>query len=108
MPIPKIELNAVIARVPFDEGSLTGRINEDTVFPEGDFRNGYFKGDRPAQVAERVAKLWKIWAANRDDIAEVPLGLRNALDALAERFPGAFPRNVTIGHGVPVPEVEGG
>ena len=44
----------VIARVPFDEGSLTGRINEDTVFPEGDFRNGYFKGDRKKQVAERV------------------------------------------------------
>ena len=33
----------VIARVPLDEGSLTGRINEETVFPAGDFRNGYFR-----------------------------------------------------------------
>ena len=29
----------VIARVPFDEGGLTGRIGPDTTFPEGDFRN---------------------------------------------------------------------
>src|SRR5436305_12051144 len=32
----------VIARVPFDEGSLTGRIRPETEFPEGDFRNEYF------------------------------------------------------------------
>lgn len=44
----------VIVRVPFDEGSLTGRINEKTVFPEGDFRQGYFGGDRKRQVFERV------------------------------------------------------
>jgi aryl-alcohol dehydrogenase-like predicted oxidoreductase len=47
----------VIARVPFDEGSLTGRINEATVFPEGDFRNSYFKGDRKKQVADHVAAI---------------------------------------------------
>ena len=28
----------VIARVPFDEGGLTGRIGPDSTFPEGDFR----------------------------------------------------------------------
>ena len=44
----------VLARVPFDEGSLTGRINEKTTFPEGDFRNCYFSGDRKQQVVERV------------------------------------------------------
>ncbi len=44
----------VLARVPFDEGSLTGRVDENTVFPEGDFRNFYFRGDRKREVAERV------------------------------------------------------
>ncbi len=44
----------VLARVPFDEGALTGRINEATVFPEGDFRNSYFRDDRKKQVAQRV------------------------------------------------------
>jgi aryl-alcohol dehydrogenase-like predicted oxidoreductase len=47
----------VLARVPLDEGALAGRINEDTVFPEGDFRNFYFRGDRKKQVAERVAAI---------------------------------------------------
>jgi aryl-alcohol dehydrogenase-like predicted oxidoreductase len=47
----------VLARVPFDEGSLAGRVSENTVFPEGDFRNNYFRGDRKKQVADRVAAL---------------------------------------------------
>lgn len=45
----------VIARVPFDEGALTGQIRADTKFPAGDWRAGYFAGDRPAE-AERRAK----------------------------------------------------
>lgn len=47
----------VIARVPFDEGSLTGRIDEHTVFPPGDFREHYFRGDRKRQVQERVSAI---------------------------------------------------
>ncbi len=47
----------VIARVPFDEGSLTGRIDENTQFAPGDFRAGYFKGERKKQVREHVAGL---------------------------------------------------
>jgi len=33
---------AVIARVPFDEGSLTGLLTKETTWPEGDWRNTYF------------------------------------------------------------------
>ncbi len=47
----------VIARVPLDEGALTGRIDEQTTFPEGDFRNFYFRGDRKRQVREHVEAL---------------------------------------------------
>lgn len=32
----------VIARVPFDEGTLTGNLTKETVFPEGDWRGTYF------------------------------------------------------------------
>ncbi len=32
----------VIARVPFDEGTLTGTLTKDTVFPENDWRSTYF------------------------------------------------------------------
>ncbi|MBD3306833.1 aldo/keto reductase [candidate division KSB3 bacterium] len=33
---------AVIARVPFDEGTLTGKITKATTFPEDDWRSSYF------------------------------------------------------------------
>ena len=33
---------AVIARVPFDEGSLTGSLTRASQFPQGDFRRMYF------------------------------------------------------------------
>ena len=33
---------AVIARVPFDEGSLIGNMTRETTWPEGDWRNSYF------------------------------------------------------------------
>jgi aryl-alcohol dehydrogenase-like predicted oxidoreductase len=36
----------VIVRVALDEGGLTGRITADTEFPDGDWRNDYFGGDR--------------------------------------------------------------
>ena len=32
----------VIARVPFDEGTLTGTLTKDSRWPEGDWRNTYF------------------------------------------------------------------
>jgi len=48
---------AVIARVPFDEGSLTGTLTTDTTWPEGDFRNIYFQGDQLRLTLERVARL---------------------------------------------------
>jgi len=32
----------VLARVPFDEGTLTGLLTKDTTWPKGDWRNTYF------------------------------------------------------------------
>jgi len=45
---------AVISRVPFDEGSLTGTLTEDTTWPEGDFRNIYFT---PANLKTTLARI---------------------------------------------------
>ncbi len=44
---------AVIARVPFDEGSLTGTLTADATWPKGDWRNLYFT---PANLAEAVPR----------------------------------------------------
>jgi aryl-alcohol dehydrogenase-like predicted oxidoreductase len=48
---------AVIARVPFDEGSLTGTLTKDTRWPEGDWRNGYFNPENLAATMTRVDAL---------------------------------------------------
>jgi aryl-alcohol dehydrogenase-like predicted oxidoreductase len=47
----------VLARVPLDEGGLTGSLDEHTAFPPGDFREFYFRGDRKKHTAARVAAL---------------------------------------------------
>jgi aryl-alcohol dehydrogenase-like predicted oxidoreductase len=48
---------AVIARVPFDEGSLTGTLTPESRWPDGDFRNIYFGGGNLENTLERVAAL---------------------------------------------------
>jgi aryl-alcohol dehydrogenase-like predicted oxidoreductase len=48
---------AVIARVPFDEGSLTGNLTADSRWPEGDFRNLYFHPENLRATLPRVARL---------------------------------------------------
>jgi aryl-alcohol dehydrogenase-like predicted oxidoreductase len=48
---------AIIARVPFDEGSLTGTLTEETKWPEGDWRNTYFCEENLIPTVERVEKL---------------------------------------------------
>ncbi|MCL4796995.1 MAG: aldo/keto reductase [Bryobacteraceae bacterium] len=63
------ELNiGVLARVPFDEGALTGAITPETTFDPGEFRAAYFAGDRKRQVFERVnALLEDLRAAGLDE-----------------------------------------
>jgi aryl-alcohol dehydrogenase-like predicted oxidoreductase len=47
---------AVIARVPFDEGTLTGTLTADSRWPEGDWRNTYFEpGNLKASVVRAEA-----------------------------------------------------
>jgi aryl-alcohol dehydrogenase-like predicted oxidoreductase len=48
---------AVIARVPLDEGSLTGVLRADSHWPEGDWRNSYFVPENLAATVQRVDHL---------------------------------------------------
>jgi len=55
------ELNiAVIARVPFDEGTLTGHLRRDSKWPQGDFRNLYFTEPNLSQSVDRAEALEKL------------------------------------------------
>ncbi len=52
------EMNvAVIARVPFDEGTLTGTLTKESKWPEGDWRNTYFVPENLLPSVERAEKL---------------------------------------------------
>lgn len=47
----------VIARVPFDEGSLTGNLTMDSKWPEGDWRNTYFVPENLRSSVEHADAL---------------------------------------------------
>lgn len=65
---------AVIARVPFDEGSLTGTMTVDDTWPENDWRNIYFT---PGNLRETMARVERVKA-------DVPAGM--TLPDVALRF----------------------
>lgn len=65
---------AVIARVPFDEGALTGTLTRDTRFPDGDWRGTYFTPAHLDATLTRVERLTPL----------LPPGV--SLPALALRF----------------------
>jgi aryl-alcohol dehydrogenase-like predicted oxidoreductase len=48
---------AVIARVPFDEGSLTGTLTPGSTWPDGDWRNTYFTPEHLRATLARVGAL---------------------------------------------------
>jgi aryl-alcohol dehydrogenase-like predicted oxidoreductase len=48
---------AVIARVPFDEGSLTGTLTLDSKWPEGDWRNTYFVAENLKSSVQHAEAL---------------------------------------------------
>jgi aryl-alcohol dehydrogenase-like predicted oxidoreductase len=97
----------VIVRVALDEGGLTGRIAADTTFPEGDWRNRYFRGDRRAQVEQRVAAIVADLGIAPDEIAEHALRFVLSSPAVSTVIPGMrsvrnVERNTALSDGRPL------
>lgn len=98
----------VIVRVALDEGGLTGRIGPGSTFPDGDFRNGYFGGDRLAQVGEHVDALIADLGIERDDLPALALRFVLADPAVSTVAVGMrtvrnVERNAAVSDGVPLP-----
>jgi len=68
---------AVIARVPFDEGSLTGSLTLDSKWPKGDWRNTYFVAENLKSTVEHVEALKPI---RRGGISMADMALRFILN----------------------------
>jgi aryl-alcohol dehydrogenase-like predicted oxidoreductase len=100
----------VIARVPLDEGSLTGRLTPESTFPEGDFRNDYFSGERSLdKVDQRVRAILEDLAIEREDLAAVALRYVLSHPAVSTVIPGMrsvrnVERNAALGDGEGLPE----
>jgi aryl-alcohol dehydrogenase-like predicted oxidoreductase len=78
LPACRDHETGVIVWVALDEGGLTGRITAGAAFPEGDFRRGYFAGDRAAQVEQHVAALNSDLGISSNQTAD--MALRYVLD----------------------------
>ncbi|HUR32998.1 MAG TPA: aldo/keto reductase [Vicinamibacterales bacterium] len=98
---------AVIARVPFDEGSLTGTLRPDSRWPEGDWRNTYFAPDRIPEILARVERL-EVLIPDGMDLAELALRFILENPAVSTTIPGMrrpshVERNIAASDGVRLP-----
>jgi aryl-alcohol dehydrogenase-like predicted oxidoreductase len=98
---------AVIARVPFDKGSLTGNLTADARWPEGDFRNLYFHPENLRNTLPRVERLRKVVP---EGMTMPEMVLRHILEhpAVSTVIPGMrklshVEQNIGVSDGIPLP-----
>ena len=77
----------VIARVPFDEGSLTGMLTKQTVFPKDDWRSTYFVPENLNASVDRADALKPLLHANMT-MAEMALRFILCNDDVHTIIPG--------------------
>jgi aryl-alcohol dehydrogenase-like predicted oxidoreductase len=98
---------AIIARVPFDEGSLTDTLTLESHWPEGDWRNLYFTNERLKDTLDRVDRL-KPLVPDGMDLPELALRFILEHPAVSTVIPGMrrvghVERNLRASDGEPLP-----
>jgi aryl-alcohol dehydrogenase-like predicted oxidoreductase len=98
----------VIARVPLDEGGLTGRIDADTEFGGDDFRAHYFRGDRKREVHRRASAIASDLEIADHELAETALRFVLSEPTVSTVIPGMrslrnVERNVAVSDGQSLP-----
>jgi aryl-alcohol dehydrogenase-like predicted oxidoreductase len=99
----------VIARVPLDEGGLTGTVGPGTEFADGDFRAHYFRGDRKREVQERTHAIATDLGIDEGSLAETALRFVLSEPTVSTVIPGMrslrnVERNVAVSDGRGLPE----
>jgi aryl-alcohol dehydrogenase-like predicted oxidoreductase len=85
---------AIIARVPFDEGSLTGTLTRESRWPEGDWRNTYFNAENLPPTLAGVERLRPLVPEGMD-LPELALRFILEHPAVSTTIPGMRkPRHV--------------
>jgi aryl-alcohol dehydrogenase-like predicted oxidoreductase len=109
-PVCKEHGVAIIARVPFDEGTLTGTLTKDSTWPIGDWRNGYFCKENLIPSVERADRLKPLvpsgstmaemalrFCLSNPDVAAIIPGMRRAENVKANFAAwkaGALPKSL--------------
>ncbi|MDT0487642.1 MULTISPECIES: aldo/keto reductase [Streptomyces] len=101
----------VIVRVALDEGALTGAIRTGATFPEGDWRNWYFRDDRPAQVEQHVDAILADLGSAAEELPSAALRFALAGQAVSTVIVGMrslrnVERNAAIADAPPLTERE--
>ncbi len=78
---------AVIARVPFDEGSLTGTLTPESRWADGDWRNVYFNSEHLTATLARVDRLTPL-VPDGMDLPELALRFILEHAAVSTTIPG--------------------
>lgn len=77
----------VIARVPLDEGGLSGKLSKDTHFPPDDWRSGYFGPENLAETVERAEAVKALLPAGMS-LAELAMRFSISHPAISTSIPG--------------------
>jgi aryl-alcohol dehydrogenase-like predicted oxidoreductase len=99
---------AVIARVPFDEGTLTGTLTNQSTWPEGDWRNTYFVPENLILSVERAEALKAVLPSGMT-LPEMALRFILSNPAVSTVIPGMrklphVEANMAASHAGPLPD----
>ncbi len=99
----------ILARVPFEEGLLTGTLGPGYRFPKGDWRAEWLTPERLAEGARRVEALKRFLAPDRPTLAALALKFIISHPAVTSVIPGMrrvahVEANVAVSDGVPLDE----
>lgn len=87
-PFFKKQNVGLIARVPLDEGGLTGAVKHDTVFAKDDWRKDFFAGERKSEVEKRIKELEKLLGPEARTLTELALRYVLSFDEVSTVIPG--------------------
>lgn len=98
----------VIARVPLDEGGLSGKLTMDTKFPKDDWRAHYFGPENLKPTVERAEKLKDLLPAGMS-LPQMAMRFTLSHDAVSTVIPGMrtiahVEQNIELSDGLGLPE----
>jgi aryl-alcohol dehydrogenase-like predicted oxidoreductase len=88
LPYARKNKIGLIARVPLDEGGLSGKFTKDTKFADGDFRRSYFGGERLVQLVEKTNGLKCLLGQEAQTLPELALRYLLSFDEVSTVIPG--------------------